>query len=112
MTESTESSRKGYSWTTVKPGLARAIYTAMKSRSQHKGEATSTYANVIAEMVEESGIDYAAPPILDDAQKKLDQIVNILGIDPEAIFEVAAMRAENEQLRGSLRSLKELLTEL
>ncbi len=109
MTDSTKPPRKGYRWHVVKPGLARALYTAMMARSRHKGEATSTYANVIAEMVEESGYSVEMPPELTEAEEKLDQIIGLLGVDVEALAGVDRLREENERLTGNLRDLRELL---
>lgn len=101
--------KRPYSWNVVQPGLARALYEAMKGRSQHKGEATSTYANVIAAIIQESGIDNTVPPILDDAQQKIDEITKILGIDVNTVMDAEAMQAENQHLKQSLAALKELL---
>lgn len=109
MAESTNGQRGGYSWNVVKPGLARALYTAMMSRSRHKGEATSTYANVLAAMVEEAGLDFATPPVLSEAQEKLDTIVKILGIDMELLATADSAQRENEHLRQSLAALKDLI---
>lgn len=106
------SARGGYTWNVVKPGLARALYTAMKSRSQHKGEATSTYANVIAGMVEEAGIDFGYIPAMEEAQAKILKISEVLGLDPMAQLEVDTLRADNERLAGQLQTLKELLSDL
>lgn len=107
--ESTNAPRGGYTWKVVKPGLARALYEVMKSRSQHKGEALSTYVNVVAELVSESGIQYTEPPPgLDEAQVTLSKIALLLGVDTS--IDTAALQAENEQLRNDLSSLKELLT--
>lgn len=112
VTETNNSARGGYTWNVVKPGLARALYTAMKSRSQHKGEATSTYANVIAGMVEEAGIDFGYVPATDEAQAKILKIVEILGVDPMAQTEVETLREDNDRLVGQLKTLKELLSDL
>ena len=101
--------KRPYSWNVVQPGLARALYDAMKSRSQHKGEATSTYANVIAAMVQETGIDNSMPPVLDDAQQKIDEILGVLGVDANMIEDAQNMQAENEKLRSDLTTLKDLL---
>jgi hypothetical protein len=101
--------KRPYQWNVVQPGLARAIYEAMKSRSQHKGEATSTYANVIAAMIQESGIDNSMPPVLDDAQQKIDEITKVIGIDVNMIADAQAMQSENEHLKQSLAALRDLL---
>lgn len=101
--------KRPYSWNVVQPGLARALYEAMKSRSQHQGEATSTYANVIAAIIQENGVDNSTPPILDDAQMKIDQITKILGVDINMIADAEAMQSENEKLRSDLTTLKDLL---
>jgi hypothetical protein len=101
--------KRPYQWNVVQPGLARAIYEAMKSRSQHKGEATSTYANVIAAIIQENGIDNSPPPVLDDAQQKIDEIVKVLGIDINVVTDAADALAENEKLRSDLSTLKDLL---
>jgi hypothetical protein len=101
--------KRPYQWNVVQPGLARALYEAMKSRSQHKGEATSTYANVIAAMIQETGIDNSTPPVLDDAQQKIDEILGVLGVDANLIADAQNMQAENEKLRSDLTTLKDLL---
>lgn len=109
MTDSSGTSRKGYSWSVVKPGLARAIYSAMMQRSRHKGEATSTYANVIASIIEEAGIEFGDAPVLSEAQQKLDTIVSILGIDTDALEGYEILKQDNEKLQKNLDTLKELI---
>lgn len=94
----------------IKPGISRAIYEAMRTRTQHRGEALSVYANAIGDMVEEK------VGALSEAESKLSQIFEVLGMDPEAEAKASnavalaeELSAENERIKGDLKSIKELL---
>jgi hypothetical protein len=93
----------------VQPGLARAIYEAMRQRSNHKNEALSVYANVIAGMVIESGIEIEELPGMSDAEVKLQAVITALGIDIDALGEVDTIRDENKRLKDLLATWKELV---
>lgn len=97
----------------VKPGLSRAIYEAMRSRAQHRDEALSAYANAIGNMVEDK------IGALSDAESKLSQIFDLLGMDPDTEATIADLQArvnelsdENERVTGNLKSLKDLLSDI
>lgn len=97
----------------IKPGISRAIYEAMRSRSQHRDEALSAYANVIGGIVEEK------IGALSDAETKLGQIFELLGMDPDAEATISDLQArvneltdENERVTGNLKSLKDLLSDI
>lgn len=97
----------------IKPGISRAIYEAMRTRTQHRGEALSVYANAIGSMVEEK------IGALSDAETRLGQIFELLGVDPDAEAKVADLEArvnelsdENERVTGNLKSLKDLLSDI
>jgi len=92
----------------VQPGLARALYEAMRSRSQRKDEALSLYANTLAEIMTDAGFEYQEV-ILADAEAKIAKIFEVLGIDPAMLTKGAALSEENEQLRSDLTALKGLL---
>jgi hypothetical protein len=104
--------RGGYTWNHVRPGLARDLYEAIKSRSRHKGETDSKYANALAEIIEKTGENYVPRAELEDAQQKLLQIMEVLGVDPTASREVEALREELERKSEQLKALKELLADL
>lgn len=88
----------------VKPGIARAIYEAMRQRSQHRDEALSTYANIIGAMVEEK------VGALSDSEAKLAAIYEVLELDPSANDRADEMAAKVEQLEGDLKAIKDLLS--
>lgn len=97
----------------IKPGISRAIYEAMRSRAQHRDEALSAYANAIGAMVEEK------IGALTDAETKLGQIFDLLGMDPDAEARISDLQAkvnelsdENERVTGNLKSLKDLLSDI
>lgn len=92
----------------VQPGLSRALYEAMRSRSQRKDEALSLYANTLAEIMTDAGFEYQEV-ILADAEAKIAKIFEVLGIDPAMLTKGAALSEENEQLRSDLTALKGLL---
>jgi hypothetical protein len=104
--------RGGYTWNHVRPGLARDLYEAIKSRSRHKGETDSKYANALAEIIEKTGENYVPRAELEDAQQKLLQIMEVLGVDPTASREMEALRGELERKSEQLKALKELLADL
>lgn len=96
----------------VKSGLARALYEAMRKRSQHRDEALSVYANVIADMIQESGVDFDGLSVLDGAEGKLASIIDILGVDLDLMARAEALAAENERITSNLKSLRELLGDI
>lgn len=92
----------------VQPGLARALYEAMRSRTQRRDEALSIYANTLAEMMTDAGFEYQEV-ILSDAERKIAKVFEALDIDVDMLTKGASLREENEQLRSDLTTLKELL---
>lgn len=97
----------------VKPGISRAIYEAMRTRAQHRDEALSVYANIIGGIVEDK------IGALSDAEAKLGQIFDLLGMDPDAEATISDLQArvneltdENERVTGNLKSLKDLLSDI
>jgi hypothetical protein len=92
----------------VQPGLSRALYEAMRSRSQRRDEALSIYANTLAKIMTEAGFEYQEV-ILSDAEAKIARVFEVLDIDVDMLTKGASLREENEQLRSDLTTLKELL---
>lgn len=111
----------------VEPGLARVIYETLRDSPQWKTEASSAYANRIAdkvatkvsaqEMPEPAG---AVPSASDeevaalaaelaDAREALARITQALGIDMSALEEAQELREKNRLLQENLGTLGELL---
>lgn len=90
----------------VKPGLSRALYEAMRTRSRHQDETLSVYANTIAAMIEQPGTEEYR--LLDESESKLARIIDILGMDPEMSGKFEELVQENERLHTNLKTLKEL----
>jgi hypothetical protein len=111
----------------VEPGIARAIYEAMRDRPQYKNEAHSAYANRIGGLVEAAlpkqpepvTAGDVAPPApaavgaalaaeLSEAREKLAKITEVLGIDVSVIAEAQELREKNARLKENVTALKGL----
>ena len=87
--------------TRMKSELARELYTAMRSRSRHRGEPDSKYAAALAEKIidarAEAGIDETVV-VSPQESSILDQIRELLGV-AQTSAQIEALSAEVATLR-------------